>query len=76
MKIEKFVRRKAVFYVSDITLTDIAKEIRNLDSSKKGTFRNIPPKSLKGIVDVWGSILLNIWIRAVSKTVHIQIILN
>lgn len=52
MKIEKFVRRKAVFYVSDITLTDIAKEIRNLDSSKKGTFRNIPPKSLKGIVDV------------------------
>ena len=76
MKIEKFVRRKAVFYVSDITLTDIAKEIRSLDSSKKGTFRNIPPKSLKGIVDVWGSILLNLWIRAVSKTVHIQIILN
>ena len=40
---------------------DIEKEIYNLDSSKKGTFKNITPKSLREASDICSPILCNIW---------------
>ena len=49
------------FNFSDLIPNDIDKEINNLDSSKKGTFKNITPKSLKGVLDICSPFLCDIW---------------
>ena len=45
----------------EVDILDIENEINDLDCSKKGTFKNIPPKCLKGAIDVCGPVLLKIW---------------
>ena len=37
------------------------KEIKNLDSSKTDTFKNITPKSLKEALDICSPFLCDIW---------------
>ena len=46
--------------VSKVILNNIEKEITNLDSSRKGTFKNITPKPLKETADVCSPLLCDI----------------
>ena len=49
------------FQFSETTIENIEHEIKKLNVSKKGTFKNISPKCLLETLDVSGPILLNIW---------------
>ena len=49
------------FCFQNVTLKDIENEISNLNSSKQGTFNNIPTKCLKESSDICSKYLLNIW---------------
>ena len=49
------------FWFNNVTLKDIENEISNLNSSKQGTFNNIPTKCLKESSDICSKYLLNIW---------------
>ena len=40
---------------------DISKEITNLDSKKTGTFKNIPSRRIKYVLDLCSPVLANIW---------------
>ena len=44
------------YNVLEVTPNDIKKEIKRLDSSKKGKFKNITPKSLNKGQDVYPSL--------------------
>ena len=50
---------------SETTLEDITKEIKKLNLSKKGTFKNITPKCLLETLDICGPALLNIWNKGI-----------
>ena len=68
LKIKEFVGDNTPkFQFSEINLENIVKEIRKLNISKKGTFKNISPKSLLETLDVSGPILLNIWNEGILK---------
>ena len=49
------------FTFSEVIPNDTDKEINNLDTSKKGIFKNINPKSLKEVTDVRSPLLCNLW---------------
>ena len=49
------------FCFKNVTLKAIENEISNLNSSKQGTFKNIPTKCLKESSDICSKYLLNIW---------------
>ena len=49
------------FCFKNVTLKDTENEISNLNSSKQGTFNNIPTKCLKESSDICSKYLLNIW---------------
>ena len=42
-------------------------EIKNLDSSKEGTFKNIAPKSLKEAQDICSPLSCNIWAKEIVQ---------
>ena len=68
LKIKEFVGDNTPkFQFSEINLENIVKEIRKLNISKKGTFKNISSKSLLETLDVSGPILLNIWNEGILK---------
>ena len=47
------------FSFSEVILNDTENEINNLDTSKKGIFKNINPKSLKEVTNVRIPLLCN-----------------
>ena len=51
-KIKEYFNKPTECNFWEVTPNDIKKEIKNLDHSKKGTFKNITPKSLKGEIYV------------------------
>ena len=56
------------FFFKEVEEDEILKEIRNLDSNKSGTFRNIPSNHLKEVSEVSAPCLKNIWnIEIVSQ---------
>ena len=61
LKIKGYFNEHTEFNFSDLIPNDIDKEINNLDSSKKGTFKNITPKSLKEVLDTCSPFLCDIW---------------
>ena len=48
----KYFHKPTECNFSEVTPNDIKKEIKSLDSSKKGTFKNINPKSLNKGQDI------------------------
>ena len=60
LKIKEYFNEDTEFNSSEVISNDIEKEMKNLDSSKKGTFKNITPKSLKEVSDICSPILCDI----------------
>ena len=60
LKIKEYFNEPTEFNFSEVITNDIQTEIKNLDSSKKGSFKNITPKSLKKAADVYSPLLCNI----------------
>ena len=56
------------FSFSEIVLSDIETELKNLKSDKASTYKNIPAKQLKETSDICGKSLMDIW--------NIQIVRN
>ena len=52
LKIKKYFNEHTEFNFSDLIPNDIEKEIKSVYSSKKCTFKNITPKSLKEVLDI------------------------
>ena len=68
VKIKEFVGENiSKFHFSETTIKNIENEIKKLNVSKKGTFKNISPKCLLDTLDVSGPILLNIWNEDILK---------
>ena len=51
----------SVVHFSGVDKADIEKSIGNLNSSKAGTFKNIPTKYLKKASDICSPFLASIW---------------
>ena len=67
MKIKEYFNEPTEFNFSEVIPNDIEKETKNLDSSKKGTFKNITPKSLREGSDLCTPILCNIWVEEIAR---------
>ena len=61
LKIKEYFKEHTEFDFSDLIADDIEKEIKNLDTSKKGTFKIITPKSLTEALDICSPFLCDIW---------------
>ena len=59
--IKKHVHVGEKFSFWEVDVTEMAKEIENLDAKKSGTFMNIPVKRLKDVVDIVAEPLSQIW---------------
>ena len=59
-KIKEYFNKHTEFNISDLIPSDVEKDIKNEDSSKKCTFKNITPKFLKEALDVCSQFLCNI----------------
>ena len=67
-KIKEFIGGNVSdFHFSETTIENMENEIKKLNVSKKGTFKNISPKCLLETLDVSRPILLNIWNEGVLK---------
>ena len=51
----------------EVIPNDIKKEIKNLDSSKEGAFKNITPKSPKEAQDICSPLSSNIWVKEIVR---------
>ena len=51
---------------------DIKIEIKNLDSSKEGTFKNITPKSPKEAQDICSPLSCDIWAKEIVRILKTQ----
>ena len=60
LKIKEYFNEHTEFNFLDLIPNDIAKEIKNVDNSKKCTFKNITPKSLKEALDICSPFLCDI----------------
>ena len=60
LKIKEYFNEHNEFNFLDLIPNDIAKEIKNVDNSKKCTFQNITPKSLKEALDICSPFLCDI----------------
>ena len=58
-KIKEYFNEPTECNLQEVTKINIKKEIKNLDSSKKGTFKNITPTSPKGVLDICSPLLCN-----------------
>ena len=68
MKNKEFIGKNVSdFHFSATAIENIENEIKKLNVSEKGTFKNISPKCLLETLDVSGPILLNIWNEGVLK---------
>ena len=61
MNIRKNVEVLAMFSFTEVSVTEMITEIKNLDAKKSGTFMNIPVKILKEAVDIVAQPLTDIW---------------
>ena len=50
-----------MFQFESFSLDDILKEIKNFNSGKNATFKNIPARCLNEITDIFSPILTQIW---------------
>ena len=50
-----------MFKFDSISLGDILREVKNLNSAKIGTFKYIPPHSLNEVSDIFNPFLAQIW---------------
>ena len=67
-KIKEFIAENVSdFHFSETTIENIENDIKKLNVSTKGTFKNISPKCLLETLDVSGPILLNIWNEGILK---------
>ena len=60
LKIKEYFNEHTEFNCLDLIPNDIAKEIKNVDNSKKCTFKNITPKSIKEALDICSPFLCDI----------------
>ena len=67
ISIKKNVEVQSEFSFSRITAEDIRNEIKNLDTKKSGTFRDIPVKPLTQVCEVVCEPLAEIWNEQVIK---------
>ena len=68
LKIKEFVGENiSEFHFFKTTIKNIENEIRKLNFSKKGIFKNISPKYMLETLDVSGPTLLNIWTEGILK---------
>ena len=51
-KIRSLVQNDGLFHFNDVSIEEMETEIGRLNSSKATTFKNIPPKLLKGSSDI------------------------
>ena len=61
LNIKRNVEVLTKFAFTEVNVTDMIKEINNLDAKKSGTFMNIPVKILKEAVDIVAKPLTVIW---------------
>ena len=56
-----------IFNFSEISLTELEKELQQLNTKKANTFDSIPPKHLKQSSDVCGPVLLNLINKSIRE---------
>ena len=61
LNIKRNVEVLTKFSFSEVNVTDMIREINNLDAKKSGTFMNIPVKISKEAVDIVAKPLTDIW---------------
>ena len=57
----------SMFSFNEVDLSDIEMELKNLNSKKASTFKNITSKQLKQTADICSESLLNIWNDEIVK---------
>ena len=62
-KMRETITITSVFHFSGVDKADVEKSLGNLNSSKVGTFKNIPTKCLKVTCDICSTFLAAIWNR-------------
>ena len=67
LKMKQYFNKPTEFIFSEVIPNDIEKEIKNLNSSKKCTFKNITPKSLREAPDVCNPLLCDIWAEEIVR---------
>ena len=60
LKIKEYINEPTEVYSAEGMPNENVNRIKNLDSSKKGTFKNITPKSLKEAPDLCSLLLCDI----------------
>ena len=66
-EIMKYFNEPTECNFSEIIPNDIKIEIKNLDSSKESTFKNITPKSPKEGPDICSPLSCNIWAKEIVR---------
>ena len=75
LKIKEFIGKNVSDFHFSETIKNIENEIKKLNVSEKGTFKNISPKCLLQTLDVSGPVLLNIWNEGILKVVSTAFLL-
>ena len=66
-QIKQYFKEPTDFNFSEVVQNEIKKEIKNLDSSKKSTFKNITLQSLKEAQDMCSPLLYDIWVEEIVR---------
>ena len=71
-KIKEYFNEPTECNFSEVIPNDIKIEIKNLESSKEGTFKNITPKSPKEAQDICSPLSCNIWAKEIVRILKTQ----